>query len=188
MWPTLMEELVTVWSETELSQSAGRVVITMRALEYMTADCFDSDFSSHLPSQRRQAIIAGMREKLPLLVTSLYQFMQLHLSSIQKLLASCGGELSTMIVHQMMMQSSLQMLGTLSMVANSAEEMCGTAHPFEFLLMECLQCHCSIYSKPTALTGLPNIIPLLTANVEAINGVFRCKLTSAALCARLFQG
>ena len=65
----------------------GRVLVSMRSLEFMLTDCFDADFNSHLPSQRRQEIIAGLRDKLPILLQSIYTSIQncagsLHSSGI----------------------------------------------------------------------------------------------------------
>lgn len=69
-WSSFIERLVPYWIENP-SSSIGRVLVSMRAMEYILSDCFDPDFNSDLPSQRRQDIIAGLREKLPIVTEAL---------------------------------------------------------------------------------------------------------------------
>lgn len=68
LWPSFMEDMMGVWQSSPLE----RQEVVILCLEAVIVDCIDSDYSSALPSQRRQEILAGFRLQLEMLLHTAY--------------------------------------------------------------------------------------------------------------------
>lgn len=68
LWPSFMEDMVGVWQSSPLE----RQEVVILCLEAVIVDCIDSDYSSALPSLRRQEILAGFRLQLEMLLHTAY--------------------------------------------------------------------------------------------------------------------
>ena len=53
-------------------------------MEYLTTNCSDVDFNSHLPMQRKQDILCGLRNNVSQLYKALYIFLQQYIGTITK--------------------------------------------------------------------------------------------------------
>lgn len=87
-WPSFMDELLHIWihgtdpgvslSNPNIGGSQSSLAIQeicMKTILTIYDDCVDVDFSSHLPSTRRQEIIAGLLCYQKQLLILLYQYM-----------------------------------------------------------------------------------------------------------------
>lgn len=76
-WPTLIEEFITVWRTSPIE----RQEIIIMAIEFIITDCIDSDFNNTLPTVRRQEIVAGLKDKQELILTTSFNSLAANLNA-----------------------------------------------------------------------------------------------------------
>lgn len=76
-WPTLIEEFISIWSNSPTE----RQEIIIMAIEFIITDCIDSDFNNTLPTIRRQEIVAGLKDKQELILSTSFNSLAANLNA-----------------------------------------------------------------------------------------------------------
>lgn len=76
-WPSFLDDMVSVCISTtgSLLLPSSEQEIAIMAIEFTASDSIDTDYCSNLPSERRQDILAGFRNKLNQLLDFSYSFL-----------------------------------------------------------------------------------------------------------------
>jgi Exportin 1-like protein/Importin-beta N-terminal domain len=71
-WPNFLDEMIGIWAALPID----RQEIVIMSIQYLFEDCIDSDFSSSMPSARRQDILSAIQSQLAPLLATAFSFFQ----------------------------------------------------------------------------------------------------------------
>lgn len=129
-WPTFMDDVVGLWVSTGLPAQREICIMT---LEFLVQDCVDGDFNTSLPTQRRQEILTGLRERLqPLLQTS-----HAFLTQCAEQLQGGGGSAEQAAEGKALGTAALRLVVALAAFAKSGE-LCASGHDLCRLTLQLL--------------------------------------------------
>jgi hypothetical protein len=72
-WVSLVEELIKLWEQSGTKQQE----IVLCSLDFIIIDCIDNDFNSSITTLKKQEIINALKEKQLLILTTLFNFINL---------------------------------------------------------------------------------------------------------------